>query len=368
MNFVLEIAKRVEARGVPLVLGPRIHQGNGSRWIRPDGVDGHINHHTAGGNNIYLDHNLTYGVPGLSGPLCNYAILYDGDLAVVSLHPANHAGASGGWDTAPLPVTRDFNRRVLGTEVQYRGTEPMSPAQYKTLCILNEEIRRWHGWPDFSRCKNHQGTSIEGKWDMGKAPGVTYPIAELRRDFAVLGGSGQAPAERPDGWLLPHGYYYGPLDGPNESISGLWRTDRQEWRDALARWQEAVGIPASGVYDDATGRQARVVQEWAGYRTDGLIGPGTYSAGFKWAEDQSEEAGVLAALTAEQQQEVYRALCEKRPSFVKGSTESFDMSTFARFTDAAAFRTEALVTAMAKALSKDYAEVAVALQQVEEGL
>lgn len=347
MTFVLEIAKRVEARGVPLVLGPNIHKGNGTAWALGDRAEGHVNHHTAGGNNIYLDANLTNGVPGLSGPLSNYAILYDGDLAVVSLHPANHAGASGGWDTAPLPVTRDFNRRVLGTEIQYRGTEPMSPAQYKTMCILNEEIRKYHGWPDFSRCKTHNGTSVEGKWDPGYAPGKTYDIAALRRDFAVLGGGGQAPAELPAGWRLPHGYYFGPLDGPAESISGRWKTDLQEWRDSLAAWQKALGIPASGVYDDATARKAREVQEWAGYKTDGLIGPGTYAAGFNMAAGKDD---AMAALSAEEQRQffgmvkdLHAAVCTPKQSFVKGSTTSITLPDFVRFTDAAAFRTEQMV-------------------------
>jgi hypothetical protein len=349
MTFVLEIAKRVEARGVPLVLGPNINRGNGSAWANPNGVDGHVNHHTGGGNNIYLDGNLTSGVPGLSGPLCNYAILYDGDLAVVSLHPANHAGASGGWDTAPLPHTRDFNRRTLGTEIQYRGVEPMSAAQYKTMCILNEEIRKWHGWPDYARCKTHNGTSLEGKWDPGYAPGKTYDVGALRRDFGVLGGGGQSPAEAPAGWVLPHGSHYGPLEGDEYSISGRWHSDRQEWRDALGRWQTAVGIPASGVYDDATAERARFIQRWAGFREDGLIGPGTYAAGFKYADEGDE---FMAALTAEQQQEMYRALCEPRQSFVEGSTAKFATPEFVRFTDASAFRTEKMVEELVEAQRK----------------
>ncbi|WP_052062107.1 peptidoglycan-binding domain-containing protein [Rhodococcoides fascians] len=346
MTFVLEIAKRVEARGVPLVLGPNINKGNGSAWANPNGVDGHVNHHTGGGNNIYLDGNLTSGVPGLSGPLCNYAILYDGDLAVVSLHPANHAGASGGWDTWPLPITRDFNRRTLGTEIQYRGVEPMSGPQYQTMCILNEEIRKWHRWPDFARCKTHNGTSVEGKWDPGYAPGKTYDIGSLRRDYAVRGGSGQAPAEVPAGWVLPLGLYYGPLEGDENSISGLWRTDRQEWRDALAAWQRATGIGADGLYGPATAARAREVQEWAGFKVDGLIGPGTYAAGFNWANRGDD---FMAALTAEQQQEMYRALCEPRQSYVEGSTAKFAAPEFIRFTDASAFRTEAMVTELVEA-------------------
>ncbi|USH45031.1 lysin A, N-acetylmuramoyl-L-alanine amidase domain [Gordonia phage Camerico] len=164
-------------------------RGNGQNWPA-GGPKGFIDHHTAGGNNIYLDQNLINGVPGLSGPLCNFAGLYDGDLALVAAYPANHAGASGGWDTAPLPVTGLFNREVLGIEMQYRGTEPMSAAQYRTLCAVNYCAAKVLGWPSFNRIKNHQGTSVQGKWDMGRGNGVTYDIAQVRRDIEALGKAG----------------------------------------------------------------------------------------------------------------------------------------------------------------------------------
>ncbi len=197
MTAVLEISERIRQRGDVVVIASQgcEKRGNGSAWAQ---IEGHINHHTAGGNNIYLDQNLISGVPGLSGPLCNWAILYDGDLAIVAAFPANHAGASGGWDTAPLTKTNDFNRRVLGTEIQYKGTEPMSPEQWRTMCILNYEIVRYFGWPDYSRCKNHNGTSIQGKWDPGYAMGKTYDIAMMRREFARIGPSQQKSGETID--------------------------------------------------------------------------------------------------------------------------------------------------------------------------
>jgi hypothetical protein len=187
MTAVLDISENIRKRGDVTVIAVEgcERRGNGSAWAPL--IEGHINHHTGGGNNIYYDKNLVSGVPGLSGPLCNWAILYDGDLAIIAAFPANHAGASGGWDTAPLTRTNDFNRRVLGTEIQYRGVEPMSAAQWRTMCVLNYEIARYFKWPDFSRCKTHNGTSVQGKWDPGYAPGKTYDIAKMRRDFAAIG-------------------------------------------------------------------------------------------------------------------------------------------------------------------------------------
>ena len=185
---VLDIAERVRARGINVVKAEGCEtRGNGSSWGQIEGI---VNHHTAGGNNIYIDQNLISGVPGLSGPLCNYCIMYDGDLGVIAAYPANHAGASGGWDTAPLPVTSDFNRRVLGVEIQYRGVEPMSEAQWKTMCILNYETNKYFDWsPDHIRCKTHNGTSIQGKWDPGYSEGKTYDIGVMRRAFAAVGST-----------------------------------------------------------------------------------------------------------------------------------------------------------------------------------
>jgi len=212
MTPVLEITERIRLRrDVNIVVAPGAEKrGNGSAWGQ---IECHVNHHTAGGNNIYIDQNLISGVPGLSGPLCNWCIMYDGDLGLVAAFPANHAGASGGWDTPPAPTTRDFNRRSLGTEIQYRGVEPMSEPQYRTMCILNYEINRFFNWPDnYIRCKNHQGTSIQGKWDPGYAEGKTYDIAQQRRDFARLGAPGAGAIgenEDSDDWKFILGEFMG---------------------------------------------------------------------------------------------------------------------------------------------------------------
>lgn len=185
MSPVGAIARRVGDAGINTVYSPGWEgRSNGQSWPA-GGPKGFILHHTAGGNNIYIDQNLISGVPGLSGPLCNFCIMYDGDLGVISNGPANHAGASGGWDTEPLPVTGMFNREVLGVEIQYKGTEPMSAPQYNTMLILCNAVMDEIGKPgQFQWVKTHNGTSVQGKWDPGYAPGKTYDIAAMRRDMA----------------------------------------------------------------------------------------------------------------------------------------------------------------------------------------
>ncbi|MCV7079294.1 M15 family metallopeptidase [Mycobacterium szulgai] len=53
---------------------------------------------------------------------------------------------------------------------------------------------------------------------------------------------------------LPLGYYYGPLEGPDNCISGDYATDSQAAKDGLGRWQEKLGLPVTKHWDDATAK------------------------------------------------------------------------------------------------------------------
>ncbi|AUV60636.1 endolysin [Gordonia phage SteveFrench] len=170
-------------------------RGNGQS---PD-YGGLLIHHTAGGRNVNIDQILISGRWDLAGPLCNVCIMYDGDLGVIAANPANHAGASGGWDTAPFERTGLFNKRIIGCEVQYPGVEPMANVQYescKRLAIATMEVLGRPG--QFERVKFHQGTSIEGKWDPGYANGKTYGISQFRKDCR---GMPQGEDENSADWL-----------------------------------------------------------------------------------------------------------------------------------------------------------------------
>lgn len=168
-------------------------RGNG----QTSAYKGGLFHHTAGGNNVNIDQILIDGRWDLPGPLCNFCIMYDGDVGVIAAHPANHAGASGGWDTAPFPRTGLFNKEIIGTEIQYKGTEPMAQVQYESAKRLANCILEVLGKPGRHEwIKFHNGTSIEGKWDPGFAPGKTYNIAQFRKDAA-----GMTVAESGGDWL-----------------------------------------------------------------------------------------------------------------------------------------------------------------------
>lgn len=82
---------------------------------------------------------------------------------------------------------------------------------------------------------------------------------------------------------LPLGYYYGPLEGPKQSISGRYKTDTAAMRAGLRTWQQRMRdrgwtISPDGYYGPQTRSVAIAFQREKGLTADGLIGPATWSA------------------------------------------------------------------------------------------
>jgi hypothetical protein len=185
----LEINARLRTAGITVrEVGGWQDRGNG----QVSAYEGGLIHHTASGFGVALPGTgignlLINGRDDLAGPLCNYAGNDDGSVTVIAAHPANHAGASGGRSMGPLPITTLFNRRVLGLEIVYPGTEPMLGVQYRTAVVWGRVVADVVGRGDFERIRAHAETSITGKWDPGFAPGKTYNMAEYRDAVRVVG-------------------------------------------------------------------------------------------------------------------------------------------------------------------------------------
>ena len=75
----------------------------------------------------------------------------------------------------------------------------------------------------------------------------------------------------PDRYPLPPGVYWGPMDGPDDSWSNLAGTEPQYSKDGLRRWQQSVGVPGTGVYDDATKDAATRMQHLFGWTGTGIV-------------------------------------------------------------------------------------------------
>lgn len=193
---VRDINARLRAAGVTVHEAPGWeNRGNGQTAA----YEGGLVHHTATAHANAVPTTSSYkllvdGRPDLRGPLCNHAGNMNGSLTVIAAHPANHAGSSGGKSMGPLPTTTSFNRRVLGLEIVYPGTQPMTPEQYRTALIWAKVVADVVGGGNIERVRAHAETSITGKWDPGEAPGKTINMAAFRA-AALHGGVDVTPEE-----------------------------------------------------------------------------------------------------------------------------------------------------------------------------
>jgi hypothetical protein len=193
VGAVQDIVNRLRARGV-VVHEWAGWQGRGNG--QAEGYVGGLIHHTATAYGM-APAVLVNGRSDLPGPLCNFAGNHDGTLTVIAAGPANHAGASGGRSMGPLPVTSSFNRRVVGLEIVYPGSSPMTPAQYRTACVWARVVADVCGGGNVDSVRAHAETSVTGKWDPGFAPSRTIDMARFRRDAAGAGnGADLTPDER----------------------------------------------------------------------------------------------------------------------------------------------------------------------------
>jgi hypothetical protein len=185
--------------GIPVTFeGGWDSRGNG----QTSAYVGGIVHHTASQLSDSRPGILVGGRADLPGPLCNFAGLAGGGIHVVAAHPANHAGASGGRSMGPLPVTSLFNKRVLGLEIVYPGTSPMTAAQYRTAKVFAKACAQVFGTVE--RCRAHAETSITGKWDPGYANNKTIDMNAFRREAVSVtsGGFLMALSDYDQGVLL----------------------------------------------------------------------------------------------------------------------------------------------------------------------
>ncbi len=114
------------------------------------------------------------------GPLCHGLIGYDGSIHLIAAGRANHAGKSNGF--GPF-VTGDGNWQTIGWEIDYNGTQKMSPAQYDAAIRAATAVLR-HFRKNESYAVGHKETSTTGKWDPGG-----YDMDAMRADVkAMLAG------------------------------------------------------------------------------------------------------------------------------------------------------------------------------------
>lgn len=193
--------------------------------------------------------------------------------------------------------TNALNTYAIGVETEGCGADPYADPLSENQLALFGELMAWahatHGVPlVLSEAADAPGLNYH-RCSGGYATGCPCDVrvnarAEiLRRAGGVASApsppSGPASPGQAPPFPLPPGYYYGPADGPTESVSGYYPPHGgPNGADGLRTWQAQVGgIDADGFYGDETEAAAYSVQAAAGIDTDGLIGPDTWAAAWR---------------------------------------------------------------------------------------
>ncbi|MGW5877793.1 peptidoglycan recognition protein family protein [Nocardiopsis terrae] len=119
------------------------------------------------------------------------------------------------------------------------------------------------------------------KWLQGKVGVTADGLWGSATEAAYQAAGGDAPTQvevKVPPFPLPRGAYFGPKDGPAESVSGYF-----SHRSDLRRWQKQMlvrgwSIDADGLYGPQTARVAKQFQREKSLGVDSLIGPATWTA------------------------------------------------------------------------------------------
>lgn len=245
------LAGALRAEGCKVVEMPgylnRGHGDFGNVW-------GSMIHHTGSAGKLGAAF-IRDGRPDLPGPIANAYMAPDGTITLVAIGVAYHAGR-GSYPGIP---TNNGNFVLIGLEIDF-GHSSMpraTPAQYEAAVRFSAAItRRLNKTAANSVVGHKEYAAAQGKWDP-----ANWDMDQFRRDVQarVQRPPNADAAPMPDGWTLAAGEYYGPLEGPDASISGLYGEPRAKM-GSLRAFQEKMGIPVTGVFDGKTRDMANKIQ------------------------------------------------------------------------------------------------------------
>jgi hypothetical protein len=103
---------------------------------------------------------------------------YDGVCHVIAAGRANHGGECNG--NGPTS-SGDANAQLIGFEMDYSGSQPVSDAQGDAAVRAAAAVLR-HFDQDATYCRGHKETSTTGKWDPGRngSSDPAYRMDEVR--------------------------------------------------------------------------------------------------------------------------------------------------------------------------------------------
>lgn len=205
-------------------------------------------HHHTGTKTSYSNPAPTlstcvHGRSDLPGPLCQVMIAYDGVCHVIAAGRANHAGECNG--NGPTS-SGDGNAQMIGFEVDYSGSQPVSPEQADAVIRATAAVLRKLG-RDASYCRGHKETSTTGKWDPGRngSGSSAYNMGEVRGYVADrLAGGGEDDVSAWASITLTADQSIGP--GAKEVIGFDHEASDSDGMHSESSWVAALRPPAGG--------------------------------------------------------------------------------------------------------------------------
>ena len=242
----------------------------GSASFNPRGV---VCHWTAGPRNAKGRPSLnvvTYGRPGLSGPLCQVYLDRNGVAVVVAAGRANHAG-SGGYRGL------SGNSSVFGIEAECGGDGDWTDAQRREYPKVVAALLSLTGRSEKYVCGHNE-------WTTRKIDIRDWPMSKMRSEVkAVLAGKGFKPGKGGGGG---GGSQYTVVS--KTAPLGLYDRDPKSGHTRVADWQrDALGYTGKkvdGFFGPGTERDTVALQKRLGVKADGLVGDDTVRA---WERSKS---------------------------------------------------------------------------------
>ena len=217
-------------------------------------------HHTAGpasGNTPSLN-VVTYGRPGLSGPLAQLFLARDGTVILVAAGRANHAGR--------VSSNRYSNSHSIGIEAEETGVSSWPAAQLDAYAKLCKALIDEFNLP-VSRVIGHAEAAVP----RGRKVDPNFSMNAFRRK--VGGAKGGVSQEGGGGSTYKTVNKTAPL--------GLYDKDAKD-HSRIADWQKDAlgytGKKVDGYFGPGTEKDTKALQRQLGVKDDGLVGDDTMSA------------------------------------------------------------------------------------------
>lgn len=234
----------------------------GSASFNPKGV---VCHWTAGPRNAKGRPSLnvvTYGRPGLSGPLCQVYLDRNGVAVVVAAGRANHAGRGGYKGLSG-------NSSVFGIEAECGGDGDWTDAQREAYPKVVAALVSLTGRSEKYVCGHNE-------WTTRKIDIRDWTMTKMRSEVkAVLAGKGFKPGKGGGG-----GSQYTVVN--KTAPLGLYDRDPKSGHTRVADWQKNAlgytGKKVDGFFGPGTERDTIALQKRLGVKADGLVGDDTVRA------------------------------------------------------------------------------------------